>query len=71
MTINLLEFWTYGYKKLFIAQACIMVYVLFLLLAMRLNFFMDVITGLAFGYISYTLLNLKRKPIDEFLLNPL
>lgn len=64
MTISLLEFWTYQYKKIFIAQACIMIYVVFLLLAMRLNFFMDIVTGLAFGYIVYTLLNIKRKHID-------
>lgn len=47
-----------------------MVYVLFLLLAMRLNFFMDVVTALAFGYIVYSLLYCKKNFIDDFLLNP-
>ena len=43
---------------------------MFLLLAMQLNFFMDVITSLAFGYIVYTLIDSKRESIDNFLLNP-
>lgn len=33
---------------------------MFLLLAMRLNFFMDIVTALAFGYIIYTLIDTKR-----------
>lgn len=47
-----------------------MIFVIFLLLAMRLNFFMDVVTALAFGYIVYTLIYSKREIIDRFLLNP-
>lgn len=45
---------------MFYAQIGIMIYVIFFLLAMRLNFFMDIVTGLAFGYIVYTLLDTKR-----------
>lgn len=56
LTINLLEFWYNGYKKLFLIQVIILIFVQFLLLAMRLNFFMDVITAMAFGYIVYSLL---------------
>lgn len=70
MTMNLLEFWNYGYKKIFYAQIPIMIYVMFLLLAMRLNFFMDIITALAFGYIVYMLIDTKKQVIDKFLLNP-
>jgi hypothetical protein len=47
-----------------------MIFVMFLLLAMRLNFFMDVVTALAFGYIVYSLIYSKKEPIDAFLLNP-
>lgn len=68
--MNLLEFWNFGHKKLFYIQIPIMVYVLFLLMAMRLNFFMDVVTALAFGYIVYALIYSKREFIDNFLLNP-
>ncbi len=68
--MNLLEFWNFGHKKLFYAQIPIMIFVMFLLLAMRLNFFMDVVTALAFGYIVYSLIYSKKKPIDAFLLNP-
>ena len=53
------------------AQIGILIYVVFLLLAMRLNFFMDIVTGLAFGYIVYTLINLKGEKIDNFVLNPI
>jgi len=58
--MNLLEFWNFGYKRLFYAQIPIMIYVFFFLMAMRLNFFMDVVTGLAFGYIVYTLIYSKK-----------
>ena len=68
--MNLLEFWNFGYKKFFYAQIPIMIFVMFLLLAMRLNFFMDVVTALAFGYIVYSLIYSKKEPIDAFLLNP-
>lgn len=68
--MNLLEFWYSGYKKLFYAQIPLMVYVIFLLMAMRLNFFMDVVTAMAFGYIVYTLIYSKKQFIDDFLLNP-
>jgi len=62
--MNLLEFWYNGYKKLFYAQIPIMIYVIFLLLAMRLNFFMDIVTALAFGYIVYSLIYCKKNSID-------
>jgi hypothetical protein len=68
--MNLLEFWKNGYKKLFYAQIIIMVYVMFLLTAMKLNFFMDIITALAFGYTVYSLFYAKKEAIDSFLLNP-
>jgi hypothetical protein len=60
LVMNLLEFLNYGYKKLFYIQIPIMIFVMFLLLAMRLNFFMDVITALAFGYIVYSLIYSKK-----------
>ena len=37
---------------------------------MRLNFFMDIVTALAFGYIVYSLIYSKKESIDSFLLNP-
>ena len=68
--MNLLEFWHHGYKKLFITQIPLMIFVVFLLLAMRLNFFMDVITAMAFSYIVYSLIYSRKDSIDSFLLNP-
>lgn len=68
--MNLMEFWYNGHKKLFYAQIPIMIYVLFLLLAMRLNFFMDIVTALAFGYVVYSLIYSQKNSIDDFLLNP-
>ncbi len=47
-----------------------MIFVVFLLLAMRLNFFMDVITAMAFSYIVYSLIYSRKDSIDSFLLNP-
>lgn len=64
LVMNLLEFWNFGFKKLFYIQIPIMIFVMFLLLAMRLNFFMDVVTALAFGYIVYSLIYSKKEPID-------
>lgn len=68
--MNLMEYWYNGYKKLFYAQIPIMIYVIFFLLAMRLNFFMDIVTALAFGYVVYSLIYAKKDSIDDFLLNP-
>jgi len=41
------------YKKLMWIQTGILVYCLFLLLTMRQNFFMDVMTALVFGHFVF------------------
>lgn len=52
-------------------QGGILVFCFFLLLSMRMNFFMDVITGLVFGHYVFTFVNDRAKIIDNFLLKHL
>jgi hypothetical protein len=53
LLFNLLELRQMGYKKLMWAQTFVLVYCSFLLLTMRQNFFIDVITALVFGHFVF------------------
>lgn len=66
MMFHLLELWEQDYKKLFGLQVVAMVYMLFVLLSMRLNYFMDVTTAMVFGHYVYYFIWERSQSIDNF-----
>ena len=65
--LNLLEFYQKGFKKLFGAQIVIIIYVLFVLMSCRQNFFMDVSTALVFTHYVFYFINDRISTIDGFI----
>jgi exosortase/archaeosortase len=54
---NLLEVHENGFRKLMIAQLGVLIYVNFILLSTRQNFFMDVTTALVFTHYLFYFVN--------------
>lgn len=65
LMFNLLELHSFGHSILFKLQLIVMAYSIFLLLSMRLNFFMDVTTGLVFGHYMFYFINDRISRIDQ------
>lgn len=65
--LNLLEFYEKKHKKLFVMQIVIMMYVIFVLMSTRQNFFMDVSTALVFTHYVYYFINDRIESIDGFI----
>jgi len=55
--LNLLELYEKGHKKLFVVQIVVLVYVTWVLLSMRQNFFMDIVTAAIFTHYVYYFIN--------------
>lgn len=53
--------------KLFAAQIVVIVYIVFILLTMRLNFFMDVATAFVFAHYVFYFINERIDKIDSFI----
>ncbi len=67
LMLNLLEFYQKGFKKLFVSQIVVIVYVLFVLMSCRQNFFMDVSTALVFTHYVFYFINDRISLIDGFI----
>jgi len=64
---HLLEFYEQKNVKLFRLQLVIMVYVVFVLLSARQNFFMDVCTALVFTHYVFYFINDRIAAVDGFI----
>lgn len=64
---NLLELYQNGFRKLMIAQLGILIYVNFLLLSTRQNFFMDVTTALVFTHYLFYFVDARIDMFDRWI----
>ena len=61
-----LEFYEKWHKNMFRIQIGILIYVIFVLMSMRQNFFMDIATALIFTHYVYYFINDRIETIDRF-----
>ena len=65
--VNLLELRECGFRKLFICQLGILIYVIFMLLSTRQNFFMDITTALVFTHYLFFFVNARIDMFDRWI----
>ena len=63
--LNTLELWVKGYKKLFGVEVGVMVYVIWVLMSARQNFFMDIATAAVFTHYIFFFIHERIETIDN------